>query len=319
VILLSSVLVLVAIVGMILYTMEFSGARSFENLLIKRKGAHAIGSSLVWYRGKEDWLFLGDAYNRGVAKLRLAIEPEVADVKAFKCRFERVVEAASRHGTKVVLIMGPDKPSIYPEYLPDAVIPSARKYSSFFLDEIKRIPNLIVYDPTSDLISLKSSEGLLYWRTDTHWNSKGAFLAYSGLCALIGTPVPKVAFKEGSSYRGDLIDISKLKDFPIHPGDNWEVEWNEKPAWTEKEILTEQKTSFGAASIVSNLRPLSSMHVWVLGDSYANNLKQYFNSTFAKVRYVGHSDNKLNVLPAEFTSAVEKPDVIVIVMVERSF
>lgn len=217
------------------------------------------------------------------------------------------------------MIVGPDKSNIYSEYLPEELHPSTKKYSNFFLDKLKKVPNLTVYNPTDDFLNAKKSEGILYWMTDTHWNNKGAFLAYSGFANLLGLPIPQVEFKQGAIHSGDLINISKLKDFPLHAEDNWDVIWKDKLMWTESDIPDEQKTSFGSAKVVSNQNPLSSKYVWVVGDSFTGSLKQYFNATFKEVRYVGHWNDKLKDLPADLAKVDRKPDMVIIVRVERTF
>jgi hypothetical protein len=70
---------------------------------------------------------------------------------------------------------------------------------------------------------------------------------------------------------------------------------------------------------VSNQNPLSTKYVWVVGDSFTGALKQYFNATFKEVRYVGQWGDKLKNLPADLAKADKKPDMIIIVRVERSF
>jgi hypothetical protein len=317
---LSMLIFAVGITGLVMSRADFSESHTFDKLGIKRKGSeYAVGSSLAWYRGKGDWLFLGNAYENTVAKLELSDIPSQSQVQSTKEAFSKVAEAAVKYNTKLVLIVGPDKSSIYPEYLPDAFAPSPIKYSSFFLDSLREVPGLTVYDPTNDLLSLKRSNGVLYWMTDTHWNNKGAFLAYSGFSELLDLPVPAVEFKRGAKHSGDLIRISKLDGFPLHAEDDWDVVWRDMPVWTEKEILNEQRTAFGSATLVANKRPLSGKSVWVVGDSFTGGLKQYFNATFKEVRYVGHWANKLNDLPSELADADKKPDIIVIVRVERSF
>lgn len=306
--------------GLFVSNRDFTATHGYENLLLKRKGfEHAYGNSLNWFKGKGDWLFLGNAYENSVAKLKLAITPSDFDLNAVKEIFSKISEVTTRHKVKTVLIIGPDKSSIYPEYLPEKLVPSATRYSSFFIERLKEIPGLTVYDPTSDLIAAKKSEGLLYWMTDTHWNNKGAFIAYTGFSNLLNTPIPNVNFGRSAPHRGDLISISKLKDFPLHSIDNWNVVWGDKPAWSEKEISGEQKTAFGSAVIVTNEKPLSNQYVWVVGDSFTGALKQYFNATFKEVRYVGHWRDKLNTLAESIDKAERKPDLIVIVRVERSF
>jgi peptidoglycan/LPS O-acetylase OafA/YrhL len=312
--------VVIGVIGLIVGSADFSRSRNFEQLTLKRKGSeHAFGTSRAWYQGKNDWLFLGNAYEETVAKIKLAIVPSDDQIEATKTTISKVAAAASKHGARVVLIVGPDKPSIYPEHLPDRLVPSRKKYIGFFLDRLRDIPNLTVYDPTEDLLRFKQTEGLLYWMTDTHWNNKGAFLTYAGFSQRLGLPVPSVEFITGPAHSGDLIAISKLKEFTLHPEDNWVVVWRKKPVLTEKQIRDEDKTAFGSASVVTNETPLANNYVWVVGDSFTSALKQYFNATFKEVRYVGHWSKKLTELPLELDDADRKPDLVVIIRVERSF
>lgn len=308
------------VTGFVVNKTDFSQSHTYEKLGIKRKGfEHAFGSSLAWYKGKNDWLFLGNAYDNTVAKLKLAIVPTESEIDSTQEVFSKIANAGVQSHTKIVLIVGTNKSNIYPEYLPVELVPSTKKYSSFFLNRLKDVPNLTVYNPMDDLLRLKKNEGILYWMTNTHWNNKGAFLAYSGFSKRLGLPVPEVEFQHGSTHSGDLINIAKLKNFPLHAEDNWDVVWKNKPVWTEKEIPDEQKTAFGAASIVTNKNPLSNKYIWVVGDSFTGSLRQYFNATFKEVHYVGHWDHKLKDLPADLTKADKKPDMIIIVRVERSF
>ena len=313
-------LLLLGVIGFVVSKADLSRSHGYEKLAIKRKGfEHAFGSSMAWYRGKQDWLFLGNQYNNSVAKLKLATVPKDDEIETTKKLFKRIAEAGSKFNSKVVLIVGPNKESVYSEYLPEELIPSSKRYIEFFLEEIRDVPNLMVYDPTDDLRHLKHSEGLLYWMTDTHWNNKGAYCVFSGAANLLGLPVPAVEFKQESTRRGDLVDISKLQKFPLHKEDHWEVIWKRESALTESEISDEQKTSFGPASVVINNKPLSNKYIWVVGDSFANGLKPFLNATFQEVRYVGLSDEKLKSLPDNLASVDRKPDIILIVRAERNF
>ncbi|MBR0568781.1 acyltransferase family protein [Azoarcus sp. L1K30] len=310
----------IGVTGFAFRNVDFSESHRYEKLAIKRKGfEHALGSSLSWYRGKNDWLYLGNAYDNTVAKIKLATTPSDTEVDKTKEIFSRIATTGSKHNTKLALIVAPNKASIYPEYLPDEITPSPRKYSSFFLEKLKEIPDLTVYDPTNDLISQKSSGEYLYWMTDTHWNNRGAFLTYSGFSRLFDLPIPKVEFKAGSTRSADLIGLSKLNDFPLHAEDSWDVILKENPLLTEIGIPNEQPSTFGPSSIATNDRPLSDMYIWVIGDSFTSALRQYFSATFREVRYVGHWAHKLNDLPTELENAERKPNMIVIVRVERSF
>ncbi len=272
-----------------------------------------------WYKGKGDWLFLGNEFQDSVAKLKLAKVPSEAEVNSVFMEFNNIAEASEKCRSQVALLVGPDKPSVYPEFLPDEFVPSSKRYLDFFLDKLKTIPQIKIYDPTKDLISQKQTNGLLYWMTDSHWNNRGAFLAYAGLLEVLGLPKPEVSFRQGETYSGDLIKFSNQKNFPLHREDNWEVIWKSDPKWTETRSSVGRSETFGVESVVVNEKPKVDKYVWVVGDSYTRALRQYINATFREVRYVGEWGAKKATVPKELAEAAIKPDFVLIVKVERTF
>jgi hypothetical protein len=94
--------------GLIFSKRDFSLTHTYEQLLIQRKGfEHAYGTSLAWFRGKEDWLFLGNAHDNGIAKLKLAITPTATEVATSTETFTKIAATSANFHTKVVLLMGP--------------------------------------------------------------------------------------------------------------------------------------------------------------------------------------------------------------------
>lgn len=317
---LCAVMTVIALSGWLISRTDFTHLKGYEKLAIKRKGfEHAFGSSLAWYRGKGDWLFLGNNYDKTVAKLKLAITPSPSEIDTFRWAFAKLAEAGSHHNTALALIVAPNKSSVYPEYLPDELIPSTKTYRSFFLDSLAAIPNLTVYDPTSDFLASKHTEGLLYWMTDTHWNAKGAYLAYRGFAKRLGLPAVSVTFQLGKGHRGDLVEISKQHSIPMHIDDDWEAVFPDNPRWREYETPNEPLSDFGKAAVVINAKPLVNKSVWVIGDSFTRGLRPYLNATFKTVRYVGHWNNTASDLPSQMAKADSKPDLILVVRVERLF
>ncbi len=71
--------------------------------------------------GKEDWLYLGDHFEQSISSKRTAATAH--DVKTFS----KIAESADAWGrwlklkgvTEFRILIGPDKDSVYPEYLPD--------------------------------------------------------------------------------------------------------------------------------------------------------------------------------------------------------
>ena len=311
---------LVGLTGYFISRADLRHSHRYEKLAIKRKGSeHAFGASLYWYEGKQDWLFLGNGYQDTVAKLKLAIVPTEEETEALKETFSKIAEAGARHNARAVLFVGPNKSNIYPEYLPEGLRPSPVRYASYFLDKLKGVPDLTVYDPTARLLASKKSEGLLYWMTDTHWNDRGAFVAYADFAKTLGLPIPQVEFKQGAVRSGDLIDIAKLKGYPLHAEDNWDAVWKNKPSWSEADAPNEPIKRWGAyPATVVNDRPLSGKYVWVVGDSFTSGLRPYFNATFKETRYLGHWEDKHKELSDALDKAERKPELIIIVLVERN-
>mgnify|MGYP000020320152 CR=1 FL=1 len=317
---LTGAMIIVGAAGLLISRTDFSASHTLEDLLDKRPGAeHIYGSSSRWYQGQEGWLFLGNAYNDTVAKLKLASPPAPANIEREANLFANLAEAAETANTSVVLLIGPNKSTLYPEYLPSEVEPSERRYVTYFTERLDTIANMTVVDPAEDLLRTKESAGLLYYRTDTHWNDKGAFLAFSVLANRMGWPVPGVSFEADTAHSGDLIKISELESFPMTTGDNWQIEWASEPDLEAKPLPNQPETPFGRTEIVMNNAPLSEQTVWVIGDSFTNAIAPYINATFQEVHYLGHWNSKLRTLPQDLASAEEKPDLIIVIRVERSF
>ena len=73
------------------------------------------------------------------------------------------------------------------------------------------------------------------------------------------------------------------------------------------------------AEMVSNDNSPSKEVVWVFGDSFTDSMRAFFNGTFRKVVYFVHWAERLEGLPLNLQKSAEKPDMVVIVKVERSF
>ena len=307
-------------VGGIGYIISNGDLSAYHSRAVLRKGFdYAVGPSINYYEGNEDWLFLGNAHDQSIAKLRLAIEPSASDIKDIIEDFSALTEAASQSGTQVALLIGPNKSSVYTEYLPEEVAPSEKRYSTIITDELRGILNLQVVDPTDLLIKNKSDEGYLYWRTDTHWNQKGAYIAYRSLLDELKLNVPAVNFSLSGTREGDLIGIAKLDNFPLHADDNWKFEILEDSQIFAEELAVEPKDPFGWKGVVVNSKALNNMTIWVIGDSCTSLIRSYLNTSFKEVRYVGHWNDKLKTLPAELTKSDRKPDLVLLVRVERAF
>jgi hypothetical protein len=136
-----------------------------------------VSSSPKVILGKKDWLFLTEA---PVAKGCQPSEPFTPDQLT---RWQKMLEARhdwlARRGIRYLVVLVPEKQTIYPEELP-------RKYRPFqtqgtrldqLISHLHAHSDVPVLDLREPLRQAKSHERL-YHLTDAHWNERGAYVGY---------------------------------------------------------------------------------------------------------------------------------------------
>lgn len=270
------------------------------SMALHEAGGNSLNTNKC-YRGKENWLFLGNNYARCVDKLQGGVILSGNNLERQAKAYGQIRDAAEKSGADFFILIGPNKSSIYPEYLPPVIIPARRRFISPLLDSLSR-EGVKAYDPTDRLVEAKTT-GLLYYRTDTHWNARGAHEAFEGFRERAGLPaLPSLSFDEAPVHGGDLVSIGGYKNFPLSVGDGFTLHWSVSPSLNEEEGL------------ITNTHAVSEKAAWIFGDSFAEALRPYVTATFKEVRFFKHGE-----FEAAMSSQLPKPDVILWVIVERNF
>lgn len=253
------------------------------------------------YRGKENWLFLGNDYGRCVDKLVGRTVLAGDNLKQQVEAYEKIRDAAENSGAEFLLFIGPNKSSIYPEYLPPVIVPAPRRYIAPLVDALTEAA-VNVYDPTKRLVASKDS-GILYYRTDTHWNARGAYEAFEGFREWAALPaLPPCSLAEGPVQGGDLLGIGGYKRFPLSVGDTFTLQWSVSPELQEEDGL------------IRNAQAASAKTAWVFGDSFAVALRPYITAQFREVRFFKHEE-----FQSQMSSQLARPDTVLWIIVERNF
>jgi GT2 family glycosyltransferase len=130
--------------------------------------------------GRDGWLFLQEDRNDALGQHtgRVRFSPQDKESLATLLRRRRAV--VESHGSIWITAVVPDKEAVYAEFLPPEVAPVPRRPVHDFLEiaEAEGAPAIYLLD---DLQAAKA-QGDLYMRTDTHWNHRGAFVAYRAVC-----------------------------------------------------------------------------------------------------------------------------------------
>lgn len=113
-------------------------------------------------------------------------------------------------GAKMVLLIAPNKNSLYTEMVPYHVVRGEESN----LDKLQSQLEGMNIESVNLKQAFLEEEDVLYFESDTHWNSKGALLAYNELFQTLGIEhetYKNIPYKESKEHIGDLSEML----FPI--------------------------------------------------------------------------------------------------------
>lgn len=258
--------------------------------------------------GKEGWLYLRRDTNNilGQQTGEVKLDPEQRQRWQEVLR-ERMAER-DRVGTTWACVVAPDKESVYPEYLPDEIVPAARRPVHEFLDLAGEVGAPVSY--ALDRLLASKGESELYARTDTHWNYRGAYLAYRQFCDEVERQgVDLEAMGEDdlewfeAEVEGDL--GSKVLPEPL-TGPTIRVRFRRSSG---RLVFDNEVTNHGR--VICFERPEPGPKCVLFGESFAYFLLPFLKETFQRLVYVHTSMFVGGVLERE------RPDVVLSLPLER--
>lgn len=171
--------------------------------------------------GTHGWFFLQGVLSRACAPF----VPFTAAVQ----EWERLIDAIRASGRRVVLIVPADKSTIYPDYLPpsDPQLACGRAGADAMWQQIES-PGAtragIVGLRQRLLAAKRSSHVLLYYKTDSHWNSIGALTmteaALPPFSSTVRVEPSEIVPGPNSPYTGDLLGLLGQTGSEIAPSLN---------------------------------------------------------------------------------------------------
>ncbi len=207
--------------------------------------------------GKDSWLFYrsealddGDCINDFMGSIPLS----EATLEELRTRLEENNRIFAEKGIKYIVAIAPNKDTIYGEYLPERFARNrARTRLEQFYDHMEKRSCLKVLDFRNALLRQKS-KAPLYLATDSHWNSFGAYIAYTEIMKRISDFYPDtgtialngdIAVKRRAKG-GDLAQILFIQDVWPEEDDTL-VQMDSKPIILRLEKLVFRHDSFGDA------------------------------------------------------------------------
>lgn len=153
--------------------------------------------------GTDGWLYFADTLPNYVG-----LQP-MTDREIFSAarNLRLMAEYCESQGARFLFTLAPNKNSLYPEHMPGLTLPAARQAR-----DAKRLAEELERQSVRylDLFSLfRGQEETLYFKTDSHWNGKGAALAADAVNEALGRSSGYFdgPFTREDVHKGDLYDM----------------------------------------------------------------------------------------------------------------
>jgi alginate O-acetyltransferase complex protein AlgJ len=269
--------------------------------------------------GKAGWLFFAD--DDALASYR-ALHPFTAgELEVWRQRMERRRDWLAGRGVRFLVVVAPSKETIYPEFMPDAlnrVRPTTRMDQ--LAAHLRARSTVAVLDLRWPLREGKG-QSVLYLRTDTHWNDRGALLVSQEIVGRLGEWFPRVRPLPGSAFEpvthegwsGDLVAMLSLERHLIEP----RIELRPlrarlaRPAAVEAPPAEARRT-VTATEIDDPTLPRAVM----FHDSFGASLQPFLSEHFSRIVYSsGPADWRRNFDPQLVER--ERPQLVIQEIAER--
>lgn len=274
----------------------YLGDRDFGNIVIGKKG----------------WIFYMD-FAMTTDYQRTDLFPK-ADLNFLRSNLDRLSEDLRSRGITLLLVIPPDKGTIYPQYMPDQ-IPVLGPISRLdqFLDFMQETGRTRIID-LRPVLSEASREDQVYFRTDSHWNDLGAYLGYVEIMRSLAKTDPRLTPHPPTDFRIEDTGM-RTRDLPrILQLDELKEQTElltpkfAAPSWKAGRRLPDKLGVRRVAITDSSLPALL-----VLNDSFYGSLAHFIELHFSRTTVVAYTFN-----PDIEWLAKESPDVVIIEMVERN-
>jgi len=225
-------------------------------------------------------------------------------------------ENAQKQGRIFLVLVAPNKASIYPDKLPSEIRSLADKSRLEKIGDYLEQNNLPkIINPTSAL-KLAREDYQVYFQTDTHWNSIGAYVAYIEIIKTVSQyypeikafPIKKFGFKRGNPIARDLADLIQAK---------YIVEADLVPVFRDAFAYdTTLPDPFGFRGF-SSTSDKSAPSLMMFGDSFGfTYLNDFLKMHFSRSFYF-HRDSSSKYLNNQIFDQFD-PDIIIYQVVERN-
>lgn len=212
--------------------------------------------------------------------------------------------AVEKMGSKFIFTVPANKNTLYPDNMPYYIQSVSNNKR---LSDIAKSMNSEKVNYVDLYSKFKSQNETLYLKKDSHWNGKGALLAYNSIMNTTNLPYDKYSKSQefvDDNYIGDL--SSTLY-----------------PCFSDKESNPYYQSKFNVDNIdvtadsITTTNDYGNGSLLMYRDSFGNTLIPYFSSEFNIAHYAKTKSDYFTDYKVQNDIATYSPDVVVVEIVER--
>lgn len=287
-------------------TTDAGGLPGVPGVGVPQQGATAPPSAAAVptvVTGDDGWLFFGQDFQDACTT---TLSPTVTAERLN--RLSAIVRAA---GKQFVLFIAPDKTDIYSNEVPDsvAVKSCAVAGEQAFWSALAANPPVGYHDLRTAIMNAKTADPntLLYRKTDTHWNNRGALIYAKMLANALNPALWQTTHVTDTGSKLQNSDLSALLGIAHH-------EYADTLGVSRAGVVNVTNSSVRIANTTTNA-PLVTKPALLISDSFTEATRFALNPLFKSAGII--NSEAAGSEPAELNALIKSNDVIVVEIVER--
>lgn len=275
-------------------------------------GDRVFNQALV---GKDGWLVYTGTQNLDSFQNTPTLPP--GGIENIQHNLELLYTNLQKRNITLIVVIAPNPATIYPDKLPDEIQKiGSRSELELLADEIQKKgpPVLLDLRPALQKARLKQD---VYYRTNTHWNSNGVFVAYREIMRTLALTYPELAPKKMSDF--DLhSDGIYPHDIPQIMGATHILEagFTLKPKNDDLKWIIYQSNDPRPMSVSYSAQE-NLPKLLMYGDSFGEPLVPLLAPHFSRATFIHNVSLSADVLSYKEIEAAD-PDIVVLEFVERN-
>lgn len=272
--------------------------------------------------GKSDWLFYEGEYGNSLNDY-IGTNMSTTEMRSVVSALNNLDAVLQKSGQQLIFIIGPNKENVYDAYMPTSyrTVSGVKRARALVNYCNSNCDNIICIYP-EDVLEEYAKTYQVYYKTDTHWNSAGGYIAVQeilGALELPTTPLYNVSaqrvgatkFPEGNST-GDLSSMSGRTNIA-----DYDYNINYLPAARVTQTTLKDNRGNGYEIefdvLAKSSNPLTNKNCVVVGDSFRMAMNPFLFKAFAQTV----SFHNKYIENADVRQYIKSADVIVFENVER--